>query len=150
MTMTWLRKYMIGMAQPGLCSPGQCTKAAIVSILLFPSPGMEPHLLLGDVGIFATPPRRRSPCGNGLSFLRSSIRTDTYPHESYLEVTVNSTGEVLYNAWLADYPDAIQVKESCLRRDVCHRIVIGDTFGDGISSPGRYDVCVDGKEIEAG
>ena len=75
-----------------------------------------------------------------------TIECDIYPSETTWEVRVQDTDVVVASG--GPYPAAGQyIEEVCLDPAECYKFVMFDSFGDGIFSPGGFELNYDGTVI---
>jgi hypothetical protein len=75
------------------------------------------------------------------------IFTDNYPEETSWQLEVKDTGEIVDTGgpYDASLEGVLIIEEVCVDFDECYRFIIFDSYGDGIFSPGYWEVYYEGE-----
>lgn len=73
--------------------------------------------------------------------------TDDYAHETSWEIFEASTGKIMISGGLYDQANHLYQKATCLstKRGACYILTLHDSFGDGMTEIGSYELLVDGE-----
>mmetsp|Transcript_376 Transcript_376/g.939 ORF Transcript_376/g.939 Transcript_376/m.939 type:complete len:464 (+) Transcript_376:102-1493(+) len=90
-----------------------------------------------------------SSCEDPTDILVSfSFTTDEYAHESSWEIFYVTTGEVVMSGGPYFIQDSQTFKDAkCLPTTSCYVLTVNDSFGDGLSETGSYELLVDGESV---
>jgi len=83
--------------------------------------------------------------GNGL--ITVDILTDSYANETYWEVYNNFTYDVYGYPYYEMDTNTFYSTDVCIDTNLCYGFTIFDSYGDGISAPGYYEVFFNGNSV---
>jgi len=102
-----------------------------------------PDFCLDNEELNLTPPAAPLCAGNQTS-VAIDLTTDKYAEETEWTIMDMSTGDILYFGTNFE-KNTPYASELCLDQEGCYKFVITDSYGDGISYPGKFQLMEDGK-----
>ena len=78
-----------------------------------------------------------------------SLIADSFPSETSVNLTDMATGEVFWADTVIDEAGATYEWSQCIDPEGCHLLIIGDSYGDGLSGDG-FDLTYDGEVVASG
>ena len=91
-------------------------------------------------------PSVSSICQEDEIFIHVKVRTDAYGSETSWDVT-NETGDQICQDGNFESFQEIPIKKCCIPANGCSKFTIRDKFGDGIMTPGGYELWI-GNNLE--
>jgi len=100
----------------------------------------------GDCVALNTDPKPEPPACVNVSL---TLATDSFPSETSVSLTDASTGEIFWADTAIDEAYTTYEWSKCIDPEGCHILVIGDSYGDGLSGDG-FNLTYAGELVASG
>jgi hypothetical protein len=98
----------------------------------------------------ASSPVANTPTGGSCLYASLTFRSDSYPWETYIKLTDQYSGAVLWYYGASAANTDYAVPSICLNPNGCYFFLFYDDYGDGLMGSGFFELSLDNTPVASG